>query len=311
MANISQQEIHELDQKTFDVFKLALNNIPDVDANSVIYHYTSPEGLKGITENECLWATDINYLNDSSELRYIHQITKSIVKSKKDVWNARFCDSVLNYCEQMNKRYDMSNRLLFAHKKDVYVISFCLEQDNLSMWKCYTKTSNSMGYNIGFCKDQLVDISNAVNITYGKVIYDEYAHKQILNKALESFEALYAKQNSDFARAQVMQMVRATLDNLGVFLKHPAFCDEKEFRIILRDNVRIDKGGIYEIKYRIKDGVFIPYTEFHFERKVVKSIGISPSDKQKIAEYSVERMLDAKYDLKYGDFYCSKIPYNP
>ena len=32
-----------------------------------LYHYTTLEGLTGILEHRCLWATHYRYLNDSSE----------------------------------------------------------------------------------------------------------------------------------------------------------------------------------------------------------------------------------------------------
>ena len=33
----------------------------------LLYHYTTQEGLLGILRDKCIWATDIRYLNDTSE----------------------------------------------------------------------------------------------------------------------------------------------------------------------------------------------------------------------------------------------------
>lgn len=40
-------------------------------SQGVIYHYTSPEGLKGIFDTSSLFATDMYFLNDSSEGVYV------------------------------------------------------------------------------------------------------------------------------------------------------------------------------------------------------------------------------------------------
>ena len=106
-------------------------------------------------------------------------------------------------------------------------------------------------------------------------------------------------------------MVLGTLEYFSAFFKHPAFSDEQEFRIVIHNQISLKREELCTIKYRVKDGVFIPYTTLPFSTNAVKSIGISPSEKQKIAEYSVERMLEGKYALKYTDYFCSEIPFNP
>src|SRR5678816_1780308 len=42
-----------------------------------LYHYTTPAGLLGIVENNKLWATHINYLNDATELGYARALVEA------------------------------------------------------------------------------------------------------------------------------------------------------------------------------------------------------------------------------------------
>jgi hypothetical protein len=42
--------------------------------DGVLYHYTSADGLKGIIENDELWATSAYYLNDSAEILYGYRV---------------------------------------------------------------------------------------------------------------------------------------------------------------------------------------------------------------------------------------------
>ena len=311
MSSVPIEFRNETDQKAFDIFQESVHCIPEIEDDTIVYHYTSPEALMNITEEQCLWATDINYLNDSSELRHTYSLVENLVKDNREKWHVDFCDSLSNQCLQKLRKYDISNRLLFAQKTDFYVVSFSLDPDNLNMWKHYTKTANSIGYNIGFRKNDLVAVSGLKYWTYGKVIYDEVNQKSILDSVLSKYEALYASQPDRFGRSQVFQMVMGTLEYFSAFFKHPAFSDEREFRIVIHNQIRLNREELCAIKYRVKDGVFIPYTTLPFSTNAVKSIGISPSEKQKIAEYSVERMLEGKYALKYTDYFCSEIPFNP
>lgn len=314
MDNSLEQESKSIEQQAFDIYYRCIKQIPDIPEDTIIYHYTSPEGILGITESNSLWATDINYLNDSSELRYIYGLVERIVKAKLKEWNPDFCTRILKLCDHWLKKYDLSNRLLFAYKRDSYVISFSLDQDNLNMWKCYTKTGNSMGYNIGFMKKEL--ISNIpepglLHLISGKVIYDEVQQEKILTDLLSEYEHIYVQYLAEPKKDRIFSIIGIPLGNLGVFFKHHAFYDENEFRIVLQDHIFPGKPGLYKIDYRIKDGVFIPYTKLESPAEAIKSIGISPSEKQQMAEFSVERMLGPKYHLNYGDFFRSKIPYSP
>ncbi len=51
------------------------------DAGSdLVYHYTTAEGLKGIIENRCIWATNVNFLNDVSEYHHGVDIVREEIK---------------------------------------------------------------------------------------------------------------------------------------------------------------------------------------------------------------------------------------
>lgn len=305
-----------------DVFNLvfcAMKPIRNIPSDAIIYHYTSPSGFKEIIQNRRIWATDINYLNDSSELRYFYQLLESLIKEHRKNLAPAYCDFIQNQCYQMKMKYDLSNRLLFASKTDFYVTSFSLEQDSLNMWKCYTKTPNSIGYNIGFGKADLINIIGSETVdpkdiegfsTYGKVIYSEQQQKEILYEVVLSLNNIYISQSNDFGRCQVESMSMDAFHNIGIFFKHFAFSDENEFRFVIIDHVSNEGGKKRRVKFREKDGVFIPYLEVKFPADAVKTIGISPTQRQDRAEYSVARMMESTYNLSYKDIFCSKLPYN-
>ena len=47
--------------------------------SSIIYHYTSPEGILGILTNHTLWLSEITYMNDESEITYTFDLLTDIL----------------------------------------------------------------------------------------------------------------------------------------------------------------------------------------------------------------------------------------
>src|SRR2546423_15568945 len=61
-----------------------------------LYHYTDAGGLLGILTSKSFWATDINFLNDATELKYasdlIHKLLDTKIKECADRIMGRFWD---------------------------------------------------------------------------------------------------------------------------------------------------------------------------------------------------------------------------
>lgn len=68
MDNSLEQESKSIEQQAFDIYYRCIKQIPDIPEDTIIYHYTSPEGILGITESNSLWATDINSLNTTRSM---------------------------------------------------------------------------------------------------------------------------------------------------------------------------------------------------------------------------------------------------
>ena len=46
---------------------------------TLLYHYTDAQGFKGIVESYELWATHIQYLNDTQEYLYAVDVAKRVI----------------------------------------------------------------------------------------------------------------------------------------------------------------------------------------------------------------------------------------
>ena len=51
---------------------------------NTLYHYTSQKGLLGILKDQKIWATHVQYLNDSTEFHFAIDLARSVLKSIND-----------------------------------------------------------------------------------------------------------------------------------------------------------------------------------------------------------------------------------
>jgi hypothetical protein len=113
-------------------------------SGTVLYHYTSAEGLKGIIENNELWATSAYYLNDSAEMFYGYRVLKEVL----DDWlskNSRSEDSItLGLVHNLQRSFQA--RFEKCQLKPIYLTCFCQEDNLLSQWRAY---GQSGGYSLG------------------------------------------------------------------------------------------------------------------------------------------------------------------
>ncbi len=237
-----------MDHEAFDIllegmriFENATDAIVPPNNVTRVYHYTSPKGLDGIISSGAygrIWASDIKCMNDRSELCYSYELIKEYVYSIEDRLHPKVKEFIVSTCKRFVKnRLDTEDYVQNAD--EYYLISFSFERDNLNLWRCYTKNADCMGYNIGLDLDTLLGHLNEGGIpvfSSGKVLYRREEQIGVLEKMILPLNAMYVERGTnDAAAAEVIK--RFLLDMLmvaGVFFKHPAFYDEKEYRIVIR-----------------------------------------------------------------------------
>jgi len=196
----------------------------------VLYHYTSASGLRGILESGVLWATNILYLNDSSELSYATALLTRIfeTEARKHTAGAKTLLSIL------------VPKLIEFMPMDFFVACFCESEDLLSQWRAYA--SRGIGYSLGFETKHLTSAISRQDHTVGlcKIQYDSVRQELILKQCLEvvaqSAASLFSDVEMDVTTIPFLQIVARsvarTLATLIASLKHPSFAEEKEWRIV-------------------------------------------------------------------------------
>ena len=141
------------------------------EKGSILYHYTKSNGINGIINHNCFWATKSDFLNDPNEFSHIQDVIENVCRE-----NIR--DSALKEMFLKDSIYAGKEK-----KREYFVLSFSKCRDSITMW---SEFGNKTGYNIGFKSDEIIArIEEAAEIAYhGLVVYDAKKQKQLIRKNL-------------------------------------------------------------------------------------------------------------------------------
>lgn len=275
---------------------------------TMLYHYTSIEGLKGILDSSSLWFTDGKFLNDSTE--FIHGIEKirkcaiDIKNKNNDTINKKDIDNFFD------TKVDLLIEKIGKKIENTFVLSASVNNDLLMLWSNYAKYA---GYNIGIDFKKLKQMMYGTNIgngnydekikyssfdgdikNYGNfivdycgIIYDEKIQEKIICYDLEAFykeictnyydkldsimiSGVYKNENLKFVIDETVETMAASLSLIILFLKNKGFYPEEEFRISITDL----KGEYVKefLKFRSRDERSIPYLEVVFKANSTRKI---------------------------------------
>lgn len=181
--------------------------------SNLVYHYTTPEGLKGIIEGRCLWATNVNYLNDVSEYRHgVDIIREEIKKYEIDPGKLRAADIEPTVVARwVAKGIIIGNVQQRLREADyglwTFVTSFFDSPaaparavthdagDVLEQWRAYSR--DAAGFSIGFDKSALEEHLSRCDFgvtglwtTPGECSYEPEQKHSKVKRIIESLEPL-------------------------------------------------------------------------------------------------------------------------
>lgn len=256
-----------------------------LDDQKMVYHYTTPSGLKGILENEEIFFTDSNYLNDSSEKKLVFSVFDSVLDEVSDKLDSAFAHCLLDGYKNLFAALCVAKR----H----YVFSASCNSDSLSMWNYYAKGNAFEGYNIGFCPFALAERLRLQDrgCLHGKVIYDKNEMKQKTKAVVMGCNTLWNKYADAPDHDRIRAFVFESLIYLGIFYKKDCFRHEDEYRFVLS----VPDQDTGDLAFRIITGCLIPYIGIKYSDEsrftLINSINISPLFESSLYKSGVERLL--------------------
>lgn len=238
------------------------------DDGEIIYHYCSAATFHAIASNGAIRFSDINMLNDSSEIRWAYSIFEDAATR---LINRKGIDPSFPVIEKsfIDKIDDIIHRIqLIAHP---FVACFSEASDLLGQWRSYA--DDGRGFAVGF---NACTLQEQLPATFLKVLYDP--EKQV-REMMCAIIAIYLRLQNEQEQSQSTFFEDCVL--LGTYMtsfKHPAFSEEREIRAVHAVSVKpqgdlikfVDDGGLLGgdqvvsggmISFQIRDNHLVAYTD--------------------------------------------------
>ncbi len=201
-------------------------------------------------------ASSIAAMNDKSELQYGIEKLASVFRCKHDEVKSRDEKLVLSKLVGL-----LSEREFYHIASDVYCACFTGDDDLLSQWRAYG--DNGKGVCLGLSRQLLLqaNLGFSFRVIYEPEIQDLFL-KVLAEKLTSRIVRAVQRHGPEVVLPLVADKVLAIIVAACAAIKNPAFCEEKEYRIVYIDahwNKRYATG------YYHRSGAIVPYVEFKFE----------------------------------------------
>ncbi len=262
----------------------------------ILYHYTTQAGLLGIVSSREIWATKIQFLNDTSEFSLALEIAHGfLTKQKTNKSSSRIRSRAAAFLDEVE-----SIRYL-----NICVCSFSENGDSLSQWRGYGAGGSS--YALGFRSSFLRKLAKQHRFFLAKCIYSESHQQKIVEelatwaiKNVSSNSAANEEGESDF----LVQLMR-----IAPLLKNPHFQDEAEWRLI--------SGAVFADRssfgFREGRSFIVPHFKLAFPKQIsrppISEIVVGPCPHMELAKDSVTMLGYNKFLLNPNNVKSSVIPY--
>lgn len=263
---------------------------------SSIFHYTTPAGVIGILRDRKIWGSEIQHLNDSTELRFASEWML-------EEWKRQKPNNLKRALNLQPALKDFSTSGMSLLKKAVqhvrlFVTSFSLREDLLSQWRAYCAKGN--GYSIGFDATSFLG-GPATGTALVKCVYTKREREDLCRALIEGWaESEYEGWRGQIA---VEHFLRNCLIVLAA-IKDASFVEEQEWRLVT-------VAGARKIKFRSGRHGIVPYIETPIDvdggLKIAK-VWIGPNTNH-IASESAVRVILNEGMYKSVSIKSSETPY--
>ncbi|UUE56009.1 MULTISPECIES: DUF2971 domain-containing protein [Pectobacterium] len=261
-----------------------------------LYHYTDQSGFMGIFNSRVLWATKIQYLNDSNEYRLAAIIASKIIneriKSESDF------DIQFTYQEFLRK-------IELIYNVNVCVCSLTEKGDLLSQWRGYSKKMG--GYSIGFDFEKIKSIANARGFELVKCVYDESEQNEKIESIINNSIALVGEGVKNGIHRKSIDFFEGEFIKLAPTLKDKSFAEEAEWRLVSIVNTM-------SLSFRAGNSMLIPYSTLCLGSKnelknMLNEVILGHTPNVNLAKIATQDFL-VNALLGPGDFPISFCPFN-
>lgn len=315
----------------FDLLESATLSYEENFEDKTIFHYTSVNGLEGILSKNELYFTNIRYMNDKDEISVgLHSVAKACGANQEDEERLKkligIDEQIFICCFSLDGD---SLPMWNYYTKDSTNKGYNIEFEAKSLVESILKSNPALdGCRFSF---GTVDYSKDDTSEYSQAIIDEIVSSvkiaieknfmsvveitsksknlddttESTNDALKDWKAKIEKAEKSI-QPVTLPIYQYTNDPDGTckiicekslgflyFIKRQFFQNEREFRLVIavpRKNIsKLKDDSIY--KFRISNGVLIPYLKIKFSKDIINGITVAPAINSDLVEDSIRDFL--------------------
>jgi len=264
-------------------------------ANSIeqpLYHYTGVNSLLGIARTKSLWASNVFYLNDSSEIVHACKVLEEVLLP-------RFA-----FGKPTSPEYEFQRQFrewvgtCKTTPYNVFVFSLSEQPSLLSQWRSYTP--HGKGVSVGFSEGTIKSLSELSDLRIAKCLYKAADQESVLRTLLDELLTTFQRERSNIDTTQahptqcyhpfLEERFRGDVLQVLSIIKHPAFEEEREWRLISPYYARYT---VPAIKFREGASMLVPYIELPLGevKPYFSSVILGPSQHEHLSMSALSMFL--------------------
>jgi hypothetical protein len=237
------------------------NALPDL-----LYHYTTQAGLLGIVWSQELFATKIQYFNDSAEFHLALDLAFALLQ-EPDAGGT------------VERRARIAEQIHAVRQANIFAVSLTTDGDLLSQWRAYGRSSNM--YAVGLRSSVLLRIAEERDGMLSRCLYDTEGHRQKIGDAVDA--AVHDGGHADAFRNSIL--------SIAPLVKHPSFEEENEWRLV---TPLLDERGM-----EFREGLFtpVPYIAVPLRadgESAIREVVVGPSRHRELAIMATAAFLRSR-----------------
>lgn len=278
----------------------------DTDESDLLFHYTSFASFLAILQSGKLWATGVQYLNDSQELLHAIGLAGDYVRDRLGSQQTREAQEALT---------DIVQSLPSVAHLRVFQFSFSEEKDLLSQWRAYCPNG---GVSFGVRKSVLSDTGSKNDFRLLQCIYDHDQQRdrisRIMDPVIEDHLSMFhhiANGTLDrYAPLQSEGPWSQKLLELAPQLKHSSFQEEREWRLVSGEIYGNDK----RLCFHTSASCLLPHIEIDIAagrgHMPIESVVVAPHTQSQLVLNAVCEAVRS-FGGERWTVRSSQVPYRP
>jgi hypothetical protein len=291
---------------------MQIGSYPEDDPN--VRHYTTGQGLIGIFQTGCIWASSILFLNDSSEINHTFRLARRYVAGA----NFNELQRVLVDLAVDRAGGTTDNPFLQTQYTNVYVASFSNKGDDLNQWRGYASKN---GYAIGFSRKLIRSLAAREGFSFEKVRYADKEKYELLSPKINEYLRHCDRLGLSLAKikslkgcwpwpgeselANLADEFSSQLSEVAPLIKDAAFAEEEEWRLVAKYK------STERLNYRDTATGLIPYVAMNLKNEdklEVRMLVVGPSPRQWHA-ITASELAASTFGVACKAWSTSTVPY--